>query len=620
MSVTVDVARKALYIPTHQARLEQVRNVYGQEWDKKAGVWKFPMDLVAVEDLVSVFDGQIQFSNKAQKWVNHERWRYEQIEEALTWSERIENSATPDKEPLPPLRYDSPAGLALMPHQVTMVNYMAAARRCLDTDIMGLGKTIETIAALREIELRSGANPDWPAELKVNDKMPRYLIICPNSMRYTWRREIRTWHPRDDMPVHIVQTGKEGWGHQGWFICNWELFWRRIDAFLVLGWDAIIGDESHRAKDPNSKQTQGLFRLDNSWNRFLLSGTPIRNHVPDLWPQLHWLDGRRFNSYWKFVGNFVETEEGVGRGGRRYKEFVGTKNEDQLRRVLRTIVFGRQDDSKEVTMRGGINLPTLIGPRIVKVELGERQRQVYDQMRDEFVAIIEAEEPGERDVVIKSPNWMTHALRLKQIAGSLGIFSEEHDDSAKLEQILERAYNAEGEKHVAMSQFRTMAMIYHSRLKKDKVPHIVLTGQGVGSWHPDQSDTGYLPFVDDRNKPDRDAAQVAFNSDPVWKHFVATTQTGGEGITLVGARYFHFMDLMWTPAENDQAWHRVYRKGQERTTFVFAYLAVDTIDFSGILPTLDTKGAIIDAVFGLGTSVPLTLEENTGQRYLEEDL
>lgn len=569
--------------------ISKVKNVYGYEWNKKKACWEFPVDVEAYLGLMREFGDTLRPSTKVAKWFVYEMDRRERI------------LASRDNDQ-PTLLYEYAD--RLMPHQLPMVAFLATARRAMNTDQMGLGKTVEMIAALREMELQSAQNPDWPTELQINAKMPRYLIVAPNSMKYTWAREIRTWHPRQDMPIHFIDSGKEGWDKQGWFIINWEKTHRRIPSLTNDGWDAVIGDESHRMKNPNAKQTKAMFSMNNSWNRFLLSGTPIRNHVPDLWPQLHFCDKRRFNSYWKFFDRFVLYQDAFYGG----KEILGTKNEEELRTVLGTVQWGR--DLNDPAVADSIKLPPVIGPRLVPVELGPVQWKAYEQMRDEFVATLEAVDDGDSDV-IKASNWMTQIIRLKQIAGALGIFSEDHKDSAKIDAVLEKAAEAEDEKHVVMSQFRTVAMEYHARLKEEKIPHIMLTGEGTGCWDPD---TEYGKFAN------RDDACVAFNTDPKWKHFVATTQTGGEGITLVGARYFHFLDLMWTPGENSQAWHRVHRKGQLRTVFVFAYLAVNTIDYSGILPTLQGKQAVIDAVFGRHEEVPLELgDKSAGQMEIPID-
>lgn len=593
MSVGVRMGRNSLEVTFSdgQVVIDKVKRINGYELDKKKGCWKFPVDIEAFVGLTKEFGTDLSIDRKVRTWVTGE------LERRATIASVRENSGPVE------LLYEYEH--RLMEYQRRMVLFMVAARRLMCSDQMGLGKTVETIAALREMELQSERHPEWPDHLKI-DGMPRYLIICPNSMRHTWAREIRTWHPREDMPIHFVDTGKEGLGHRGWFIVNWEKAWRRIDYLLHTGWTTIIGDESHRMKNPSAKQTKGMFRLENSWNRILLTGTPIRNHVPDLWAQLYWLDKKRFPSYWKFVDRFTITQEAHGAGGRTYKEIVGTKNEEDLRKVLETIQWGRRIDDPGIGEE--IDLPELIGPRIVPVKLGDRQRVAYNQMRDEFVAILQSEAPGGSDVVVRSPSFMTHALRLKQLAGSLGIFSEEHKESAKIDAVYQRISETEIEKHVVMSQFRTMALEFHQRMKDEGLSHILMTGLGVGQWTPGG---GYEAFKD------RDEAVLAFNTQPQWRAFIATIQTGGEGVTLVGGRYFHFLDLMWTPAENDQAWQRVYRKGQTRTTFVFSYLALDTIDFSGVLPTLMTKQAIVDAVFGRSTEVPLTTDGSVGQSSLD---
>jgi len=562
MPVEARRVRNAIRVgfPYDRGVIDRVKQIPGYEWDKGKREWKFPLDTLTVDYLVRMFD-DLTIDPSLSDWYDAAKKRADRI--------KLARSGELDQ-----LLYEH--SLKLYPYQKTMVAFMTEAKRCLNSDQMGLGKTIETIASIRELDLRG--------ELENR----RFLIVCPNSMRYTWMREIATWYP-ETLPVAVVNSGRELEADEGWFIINWEKLWRREAALLAKPFGAIVGDESHRMKNKDAKQSKAMHKLD-SKVKFLLSGTPIKNHVPELWSQLHWLDRARFSSYWKFMDQYVMLQEDFW----GHKQIVGTKNEDELREVLTTIQMGRTIDE------AWHDRPTLVGPKLLRVTLGDRQRKAYTQMQEELVAEIERTDSDVGDI-IKAPNWMTQFLRLKQIAGSLGIFSDEHKDSAKLDLLFEKMEEAEGEKIVVMSQFRTLTMELHERLKQAGEPHIVLTGQGVGSWDPSD---GYKKFAT------RDDACVAFNTDPKWRLFIATTQTGGEGLTLVGARYFFFLDLLWTPADNDQAWARVYRRGQTRTTFVYAIVADDTIDFSGILPKLKTKRDIIEAVLGKRDESEVPLSTN----------
>lgn len=545
MTVQVRKARTSLavHFPYDHALIELIREVPGAEFDRRVKVWRIPMD----EHSLSVLMEQVPDADIEHDVMDWAKDRLTRRETLLLAREQADAT----------LLYERAADLR--PYQRVAVDFLALARGGLLSDEMGLGKTVEMIAALREIELREQP-PDEP---------PAYLIVCPNSMRDVWEAEIREWWP-DDFPVHHVKGELPSTPDYGFWIVNWERTHRR-KSLQTVHWNAIVGDESHRMKGRDTKQSKFVRTLVAD-KRFLLSGTPIKNEVTDLWPQLQFLEPDRWTSYWKFFDRYVAWKEGFFG-----KEITGMRNTEELRARLSTTMLGRTIDDVD------LQLPDLVRRRVV-VDLGKLQRRAYDQMRDEFVASLQ-----ELDEDVVAANWLTQVLRLKQIAGSLGIFSSTDRDSAKIDALMELIDDAPNtEKWVVMSQFRTMTDETRLRLEAEQIPYCLLTGQdcgawmpGPGGWHAAKNRAELLHWFQHSDKP---------------RVFLATTQTGGEGITLTAARRFVFLDLMWTPADNEQALKRIHRFGQTRTCFIYEILAKGTVDFSAILPTLRRKQDIIDAV------------------------
>lgn len=550
--VKVTKARTAIHVKADYdpAFVAVVKTVHGYEWDKAKGTWKFPLDpSMAVELLDRIAPFQPQLDKAVWDWVRTETHRNQLILQA-----RGADDAT--------LAYEHHA--LLYRYQRLMVNFMATAGRVLNTDQMGLGKTPETIGAIRELELRGSIDPVAGGY---------YLIICPNSVKHNWVAEIRRWY-NPDTDIRVVKHGKEFKGMEpAWYIVNWELMWRRMSYLEPVPWDVIVGDESHRTKNRATSVTKGLMKLkQKAPHKFLLTGTPIKNEVTDLWTQLHFLYPERFSSYWKFFDQYAESiEDFYG-----HKEIVGVRNEEQLREQLSTIAWGRTLDDIEV------ELPPLI-PKMIQVDLAGDQLKAYERMRDEFIAWIEGE-----DERILAPGWMTQVLRLKQIAGSLGIFYEDKPESAKLDALDDLMDEAPADdKFVVMSQFETMVQQLRARLEKKGIAYCEMTGKNCRVW---TESTGH------RKAPNRQELIDYFQNSDTPKVFIATTQTGGEGITLTAARRFVFLDLLWTPGENMQALKRIHRMGQTRTCFVYAIVARNTVDFSAILPTLKKKSDVIRTV------------------------
>lgn len=543
--ISVTMGRSALevdfaYDPSLVALM---KTVPGHEWNKARKVWRFPKDIYVAEQLGAALRSagvrHIHTDDAVAGWAATQKAHRDALRLAR---------AAPDRT----LGYE--LADTLYRFQRVAVGFLADAGGGLLGDEMGLGKTPMSLATVREIEIRKGLSE------AVN------LVVCPNSKRLDWEAEIETWYP---LPTTVYQVGTKVTDSPGWHVVNWEKLIRR-EALVKVPWTAAIGDESHRMKNRSTKSS-AMMRKVKADTRLLLSGTPIKSVVTDLWPQLAWLEPERWTSYWRFFERYVDyVETYFGR------DIKGVRNEGELTTRLETVMIARLTDDVE------LELPP-ITVKTVAVELGSEQRKVYDRMLEEFVAWLE-----DQDELVTAGNWLTQVLRLKQIAGSLGIFYPHLEDSAKLDALDDLIEEApQREKFVVMSQFRTMVDQATLRLRKAGVPYCEMTGQSCLAWMPE------LGFKDATS---RHELIEWFQTSSKPRVFIATTQTGGEGITLTAARYFVFLDLLWTPGDNDQAMKRVHRIGQDRHVTVYRILAKKTVDFSAILPTLKGKQAMIDAV------------------------
>lgn len=542
---TVTMGRNALEVrfAFDPSLVKAIREVPGSEWHKSREVWRVPLDIEVAEEFgrrMREAGAAIRMDERVAEWGRDARV----LRETLTRARAVE-----DRE----LLYERAADLYRF--QRVAVGFLADRGHGLLGDEMGLGKTPMAIAAIRELELR-------------HDRGGPHLVVCPNSKRLDWEAEIGEWYPE---AVDVHQVGNRVADADGFHVVNWERMIRR-PQLLRVPWTAVVGDESHRMKNKSTKSSVQMRKLTGE-HRFLLSGTPVKNNVMDLWAQLNFVEPERWPSYWRFFDRYADYVEGFFG-----KEVKGVRNEAELVSRLSTAMIARRLDDVE------LELPPLV-QKTVAVELTGEQRKAYDRMLDEFVAWIEGQEEQ-----VFAANWLSQVLRLKQIAGSLGIFYPDLEQSAKLdalEDLLEEAPAAE--KFVVMSQFRTMVDEATRRLRRLKVPYCEMTGQSCLAWRPD---------VGWKDAPDRRTLIDWFQRSSSPRVFIATTQTGGEGITLTAARYFVFLDLLWTPADNEQAMKRVHRIGQERKVVVYRILAKDTVDFSAILPTLRSKEAIVKAVMG----------------------
>ena len=234
-----------------------------------------------------------------------------------------------------------PSGLRLFPHQQEgirfAVNRLRTNRGAMFGDVMGLGKTIEAIGT---------ANAMVP---------PRILVVCPASVLFTWRREIRIWQTLG-LPVFLIQAGLDatinhalvGWGANGWFIINYDILVDYPEIKSGKPWDLLILDEFHKLKNPEAIRTQHVFGSDAiapipAEKVLLLTGTPMINYVHDMYTQLHCLDP----AMWPSFEQFVADQYFPGHKILSPSQVIGTeRNLERLRRQLTAVMIAPQVDIK----------------------------------------------------------------------------------------------------------------------------------------------------------------------------------------------------------------------------------------------------------------------------------
>lgn len=186
--------------------------------------------------------------------------------------------------PVPP---PAPEGLAYQPFQVAGIRRMLAQRRLINADEMGLGKTIQAIGCLN-----------------TEPSIERVLVVCPKAMLHTWESELSKWLVRP-LGVAIVRPGKEPLPQADVLLINYEQVSKHKPELIARGtFDALICDEAHYLKNPETQRTQALLgallkplskcgpidRPLETRHLWLLTGTPLLNHPIELWPLLRACD------------------------------------------------------------------------------------------------------------------------------------------------------------------------------------------------------------------------------------------------------------------------------------------------------------------------------------------
>lgn len=445
----------------------------------------------------------------------------------------------------------------LMPHQPEAVSFLARQKRAILADDMGLGKTVEAITATKVLQAR------------------KILVICPNSLKLNWKRELEMWYPT--APVTVVDgPAKQKIAaldsyRNGFLIVNFESARGQQVLKYVANprnrWDVLIVDEAHRIKNRRAMQSRAVFQIGlNADAVFSLTGTPIMNHGEDLWSLLHLTQPDKYRSFWEFMKEHYRARERQFGWGWDDKPI----NPPKLAKEIQPY-FLRREKSQV------LDLPDKTFQDMF-VQMEGRQRELYDEMEEHMITEVKGEP-------LVAPVIVAKILRLKQICVSPFLIGDDETESAKINALMEIVEGTEG-KIVVFSQFSTAVALISMELERRKIGHVTLTGDVK---------------IEDRN---RNVNQ--FQNDRNTKLFLATIRAGGVGITLTAAQTAVFTDKDWTPAMNQQAVDRLHRIGQQGNVHVINLLAEDSIE-EWIERKLDRKTDLVEQFNGF--------IEKRGERY-----
>lgn len=397
---------------------------------------------------------------------------------------------------------------------------------CLADD-MGLGKTVQILALLQA--------------KKVNGEMDRpCLIVVPKSLLFNWHQEAERFAPQ----LSVVEyTGtdraaiREDFEKVDLILTTYGTLRRDVLLLKETDFEYIVLDEAQTIKNASS-QVAKASRLLNSRYRVALSGTPIENHLSDLW------------SIFEFLNPGM-----LGRSS-AFKSFANDGTDEEARNALavglRPFILRRT--KKQVASE----LPEKLEQTIV-CEMSEQQRRHYDEMRDHYrqslLGIVD------KQGLNKSKMHVLEALlRLRQAACHPGLLDDSRVDhaSAKLDYLTPHLAEliSEGHKALVFSQFTSMLSIVKRHLDRAGVTYEYLDGKT-------------------RNRKQR---VERFQNDPDIGVFLISLKAGGLGLNLTAADYVFLLDPWWNPAVESQAIDRAHRVGQERHVFAYRLICRDSVE------------------------------------------
>ena len=419
---------------------------------------------------------------------------------------------------------------------------------CLADD-MGVGKTAQVLAVL-ELRRTEGAGPS--------------LVVAPKSLMFNWRAEAARFTPQLRVLEHTGMARDTALiGQHDLVLTTYGTLLRDVPQLAGVEFDYVVLDEAQAIKNASTSTAKAV-RLLRGRHRLALSGTPVENHLGELW------------SLFEFLNPGMLGESKVLKLGGGLSRNPGPEARQLLAQALRPFILRR---TKQQVAR---ELPEKTEQTIF-CDLEAAQRSQYDELLRHYRGTLL--QRVERDGLGRSKMHVLEALlRLRQAACHPGLIDPRraHEPSAKVDVLLDQLQELQEEGHKALvfSQFTSLLAIVRSRLDRAGIRYEYLDGA----------------------TRDRQERVAAFQSDEDCRLFLISLKAGGLGLNLTAAEYVFLLDPWWNPAVEAQAIDRAHRIGQTRPVFAYRLIARETVE-EKVLELQKTKRDLADAILGEDNSL-----------------
>lgn len=449
-----------------------------------------------------------------------------------------------------------PAGVqaTLRPYQQQGLNWLQFLRAHglagVLADDMGLGKTLQTLAHI-QVEKDAGRLTD-PA-----------LVIAPVSLMGNWQREATRFCPGLRCLVlhgagrHAVADAV---AEHDLVIAPYSLLQRDRERWLGQPWHLVVLDEAQNIKNASTQAAQIVGALK-ARHRLCLSGTPMENHLGEIWSLFHFLMPGFLGSQQRFKELFRNPIEKQGDTA-RLAQLRARVTPFMLRRT-KALVAGELPPKVESVMPVALAGPQADLYETIRLGMEKTVREALQSkgLAKSQIAILDA------------------LLKLRQVCCHPALVpldaAKKVQASAKLEQLMALLPEmlAEGRRILLFSQFTSMLTLIEAELKKRGLPWVKLTGQSQK----------------------RDAIIEQFTSGQV-PLFLISLKAGGVGLNLPQADTVIHYDPWWNPAVENQATDRAHRIGQTQSVWVVKLVAQGTIE-ERILALQERKAQLAGSLY-----------------------
>jgi superfamily II DNA or RNA helicase len=478
-------------------------------------------DLPLVEELIDRNVAEAQFSKARQVFLGF-------------------NALAGRTLPAPPIAGD------LRPYQMDglkWLDYLHAQGLggCLADD-MGLGKTVQTIALLARL---------YPAETTPS------LLVMPRSLLFNWQREIERFCPAIEHAVyHGANRDLDAAMRSHLVLTTYGTLRGSIEQFMERQFHYVILDESQAIKNIDTQTSKAVLLLK-AQRRLALSGTPVENHLGELYALFRFLNPAMFGSEGEFNRSYAipihqhDDKDAARELRRKIYPFI-------LRRLKRDVLKDLPDKIEQT----------------LYVDMSAEQRRLYDARRRFYHETIKRRIA--EDGMHASRFFILEALlELRQVATIPEEKSEGAVVSPKREMLVESVQDAvlNGHKALVFTNFLAAVDLLAADLEHRGIGYLTMTGA-----------TG-----------NREALVRQFQTRDDIKVFLMTLKTGGLGLNLTAADTVFIFDPWWNTAAEAQAVDRTHRIGQDRTVFTYRLIVRDSVE-EKIVRLQERKKQLFDAV------------------------
>jgi len=450
----------------------------------------------------------------------------------------------------------------LRPYQERGYSWLAFLRQwglgaCLADD-MGLGKTIQTLALIQH-------------QREAGEQRP-VLLACPTSVINNWRKESARFTPNLSVLIHHGpdRRRKDAFARSaakhGLVISSYGLLQRDIDFMKEMDWAGVILDEAQNIKNPESKQSRAA-RSIRAHYRIALTGTPVENHVGDLWALMDFLNPGLLGNQNGFKRTF-------------YKPIQVWRDADaaaRLKQLTAPFILRRMKTDRAIIS----DLPDKIEQKTYST-LTREQASLYQAVIEDMQQRLEQATGIERRGLV-----LATLSKLKQVCnhpaqfmGDGSAMSGRSGKLARLHEILEEIREV-GERTLVFTQFTTMGDILQRYFQEQFGEEVLFLHGGV-------------------NRKKRDAMIERFQQEAdAPRLFILSLKAGGTGLNLTRANHVVHYDRWWNPAVENQATDRAFRIGQQRNVQVHKFIVAGTLE-ERIDEMIEQKTGVAAQVIGSG--------------------